>query len=206
MLYYAPVVSETDDGVITYATPVALPGAVSMSLSAQGERRYLSADNVAYVEAWSNGGYEGDVTLALIPDHFRLACLGEKQDAAEGSNVTYETAELITQRFALLGQFEGDYANIRFCFYNCTASRPQISSQSLDGESGLDPSQSTETMTISAKGRRADKIVRAKIIDDGSDTFKNWFSSVYVPATTAPDPDPEPEPDPDPDPESGDGS
>ncbi len=185
MLYYAPITAETEEGIITYGTPVALPGAISISLSAQGERRYLSADNSVYFECWSNGGYEGDIAIALIPDHFRVACLNEKTDAADGSNVTYETSELITQRFALLGQFEGDAANIRFCLYNCTASRPQIASQSLDGESGLDPSQATETISLSAKGRRADKIVRAKITDDGSETFSNWFNSVYVPQKAA---------------------
>lgn len=180
-LYYAPITAETDEGEITYAPPVALPGAISMSLSAQGERRYLSADNVVYIESQSNGGYEGDVNVALIPDDFRIACLGEQTDATNGSNVTFETSELNTQRFALLGQFEGDAKNSRFVFFNCTASRPQVSSQTLDGEAGLDPSQATETITISAKGRRADKIIRAKLIDDGSDTYKNWFSGVYVP-------------------------
>lgn len=184
MLYYSPL-TETDAGVITYADPVALPGAISISLPPQGERRYLSADNVVYFEAWSNGGYQGDLNLAMIPDHFRLACLGEKQDAAENSNVTYETSDLITQRFALLGQFDGDYKNIRFVLYNCTASRPQIASQTIDGESGLDPSQSTETLTISANPRRIDKIIRSKLIDDGSETFTNWFQGVYVPTPAA---------------------
>ena len=180
-LYYAPITGETDAGAITYATPVALPGAISMSLSATGERLYLSADNGVYFETRSGGGYEGDLTLAMIPDHFRAACLGEKTDAAEGSNVTYETSELITQRFALLGQFDGDAANIRFCFYNCAASPPEIASQTLDGDTGLDPSQSSESVAISARGRRIDKIVRSKITDDGSETFQNWFQSVYAP-------------------------
>ena len=185
LLYYAPITSETDAGVITYDTPVALPGAISISLSPQGERRALSADNVEYFVSISNGGYEGDVVVALIPDHFRLAALGEKQDAAQGSNVTYETADVITQRFALLGQFDGDYKNIRFVFYNCTASRPNVASQTVDGTNGLDPSQSTETITISAKGRRIDKIIRSKLIDDGSEMFTNWFGSVYLPTLPA---------------------
>ena len=183
-LYYAPITAETDEGEITYGTPVRIPGAISISLSAQGERRSLYADNVEYFTAWGNGGYEGDVAVAIIPDHFRIACLGVKLDAAENSAVTYETTELITQRFALLFQFDGDFANIRVALYNCTASRPQIASQTIE-EGGVDPSQSTESFSISAAGRRKDKLCYSKIVDDGSDIFKNWFTSVYVPTMAA---------------------
>ena len=189
-LAYAPITVETDEGVITYGTPVMIPGAISISLSAQGERRSLSADDVIYFEAWSNGGYEGDVGVALIPTQFRIDCLGEKRDLATGSNALYETTDLITQRFALLGEFQGDSKATRWAFLNCTASRPQFASQTVDGESGLDPSQSTETFTISASGRRADHICKVWCEDDGSDLYKNWYSSVYVPSTTAPDPEP----------------
>lgn len=180
MMYYAPITAESDDGTITYGTPVPIPGAISISLSSQGERRSLYADNVEYFTAWGNGGYEGDVNVAMIPDQFRKDCLGEKQDTTENSSVTFETTDLITNRFALLFQFDGDYKNIRVALYNCTASRPDIASQTVE-EGGVDPSQSTETFTVSAAGRRSDHICRAKLVDDGSDTYKNWFTSVYVP-------------------------
>ena len=186
-LHYAPITAVSDAGVPTYATPIPFPGAISISLSAQGERRQLSADNVVYFEAWSNGGYEGDVNVAMIPQHFRTACLNEKEDAAANSPTVYETAELIMQPFAFLFQFETDLGPIRVVLYNCTASRPQIASQSVDGESGMDPSQSTETFTISAKGRRDNKLIRCKtkIEAQNTEAFQNWFTSVYVPTLAA---------------------
>lgn len=184
-LAYAPITAETDAGVITYGSPVLFPGAISISLQAQGERRPLSADDSTYFEAWSNGGYEGDITVALIPDHFQKACLGVKTDAATGSNVLYETTEIISQRFALLGEFQGDKQNTRWAFLNCTASRPQFASQTVDGEAGLDPSQSTETFTISAKGRRADQICKVWCENDNSETYNGWYEGVYVPTVAS---------------------
>ena len=184
-LYYAPITSETDAGVPTYGTPVALPGAISMNISPQGERRALSADNVEYFVVTTNGGYEGDINLALIPDHFRQACMGEKTDAATGSHVTYETSDVITQRFALLGQFGGDYKNVRFVFYNCTASRPAIASQTVDGTNGLDPTQKTDTFTLTARPRRDNHMIRAKLVDDGSETFSGFFAAVYTPTVAS---------------------
>lgn len=187
MLHYAPITAVSDVGVPTYATPVPFPGAISTSLAAQGERRYLSADNVVYFDSWSNGGYEGDVNVAMIPQHFRLACLNEKEDAADDSPTVYETSELITQHFALLFQFETDKGPVRVVLYNCTASRPQIATQSVDGETGMDPSQSTETFSLSAKPRRDNKLIRCKTKVEAQNTevFNNWFQSVYVPTLSA---------------------
>ena len=69
--YYAKVTSTGADGTLTYDTPVALPGAVSIALSAQGSSDPFYADNVVYWKGTANNGYEGDLTLALIPDVFR---------------------------------------------------------------------------------------------------------------------------------------
>ena len=43
-VYYA-VITEGEDGNVTYATPVALPGAKSISLSAEGDKLEEYADN-----------------------------------------------------------------------------------------------------------------------------------------------------------------
>ena len=44
-VYYAKI-TEGTGGTITYGTPVAIPGAVSMSLDAQGEISKFYADNI----------------------------------------------------------------------------------------------------------------------------------------------------------------
>ena len=59
------------DGSATYGTPVAIPGAVSISLDAQGNNEPFYADNIKYYVTASNSGYEGDLEVALIPDSFK---------------------------------------------------------------------------------------------------------------------------------------
>lgn len=44
-----------------YDTPVAIPGAVSISLDPQGELYKFYADNIEYFRAAVNNGYEGDL-------------------------------------------------------------------------------------------------------------------------------------------------
>ena len=59
-VYYAVATLGTNNSA-TYATPVALPGAVSLSLDAEGETSNFYADNIAYYVTNSNNGYSGSL-------------------------------------------------------------------------------------------------------------------------------------------------
>jgi len=79
-VHYAAI-TETE-GVVTYAEPVKIPGAVSISLSAEGEESSFYADDIKYFNQFANNGYAGDLEMALIPDAFRVAVLGAHPDEA----------------------------------------------------------------------------------------------------------------------------
>ena len=96
--YYA-VATIAADGTATYDTPVALPGAVSLSLSPEGDTTPFYADNIVYYTAIANNGYSGDLELAKIPDSFLTDCLGY---AADTNGVLYADAGASPVNFALL--------------------------------------------------------------------------------------------------------
>lgn len=183
-VYYS-VVTETLDSATgnytySYATPVAIKGAVNLSLEAQGEQSTFRADNVDYFVTSSNNGYEGDLEVALIPDSFKTDCLGYKTDA---NGILYETVDAKPQAFALLFQFEGDDKARRHVMYNCIASRPSVASQTT--EETIEPV--TDTLSITAIARLSDGIVKAstKLDDNTSTQYNNWFTTVYVPTVEA---------------------
>jgi phi13 family phage major tail protein len=171
--YYAKI-TETN-GAITYGTPVALPGAVSISLDQQGETNTFYADNIAYYTSNANNGYQGDLELALLPDSFRTDILGEELDTTSGAYMEYGNAP--TVEFALLFQFEGDENATRHCLYRCVASRPSVSGSTK--EESIEPQ--TETVTITAMARESDELVKARCPHDAT-AYANWFTSVVEPA------------------------
>lgn len=169
--YYAVV---TTSG---YATPVALPGAVNLSLDQEGETNAFRADNIDYYISVSNNGYSGDLELALIPDSFLTDVMGEVVDGTTG--VQYEIADANPKAFALLFQFEGDEKATRHVLYNCKATRPTLNSETT-GET-IEPV--TETINIRAVARDSDHLVKAKC-KEGDTSYSTWFSAVVVPTIT----------------------
>lgn len=159
-----------------YTTPVALPGAVSISLSAQGDLYKFYADNIEYYRNAVNNGYEGTLELALVPDDFLTAVLGNTLDGTD--KVLVEEVQNSAVEFALGFQVEGDGNNPRFWFYNCVATRPEIA-----GDTKEDSIEAqTESITISSTPT-TDGYVRVRTTKDTpTATYDGWFTQVWEPA------------------------
>lgn len=165
-----------ENGDVSYGTPTAIPGSVSISLDANGEPENFYADGIAYYVINNNMGYEGDLELALIPESFRTEVLKESLD---DNGVLIENAQVELVSFALLFEFDGDQRHIRHVLYNCAASRPGI-----EGKTNEDTREvQTETLTIKATPLSSG-LVKAKTGNTTDTTvYNDWYKSVYMPVT-----------------------
>jgi phi13 family phage major tail protein len=171
-VHYATV-TFASDGTPTFGTPVAIPGAVSASLSKQGDTYTFYADDGSYFELGDNASYEGDLVIALIPQSFRVAALGETLD---GKGVRFEDSNPTKGHFALLFEFTGDQNAVRHVLYNCTASENTIEGQTKGENIEVQP----ETLTITAKALPNGGPVKARTGDTTDATvYAGWYETVH---------------------------
>lgn len=162
----------------SFGTPVALPGAVSLSISRTGDSYSFYADDGVYFELGDNAGYDGTLELAQIPDSFRTAAFGETKDA-KGVLMEESAAEL--GHFALLFEFTGDQNAVRHILYNCTATQNDVAGDTK-GES---VEVKTETINLKARPLPDGGRVKAKTGQTtDEDTYDGWYSAVYETAST----------------------
>lgn len=174
-LHYA-IITEAADGKYTYATPVAIPGAVSLSLDIAGDASPFYADNVLYYQSVANNGYTGSFEAAGLPDAFYEDVLGETEDT---SKVFVEALDVEPKRIALLFQIEGDVKASKYVFYNVQVKRPGISTSTI--AESKEPN--TLTVDFTAMGSTdPDHLgeVKARTKGDTTSTVDaGWFTAVY---------------------------
>lgn len=177
-VHAAKLTETVTEGVTSYsyATPQAIPGAVSITLDAEGDSSPFYADGIVYFRSYANNGYSGDLEIALIPEWFRTEILKEVLDTNGILVEKADNAESV--KFALLFEFDGDERAIRHVMYNCSASRPSIESSTK--EETIEPG--TETLSLTADPRE-DGPVKSRIGDTTAKaTYDGWYQSVHVPA------------------------
>ena len=176
-LHYA-VITENENGEVTFGTPVAIPGAVSMSMDAENGESTFYADNVKYYVSNNNNGYSGDIEVAKIPEAMWTDVFG----ATKGEdNVIVENSDAVIKDVALLFRFSGDKNKNCGVMYRCTLGRPSMSHATT--EESKEPQTSTISYTAVPLG---DGKVRATTTSETAESIKaGWFGSVYMPTTPA---------------------
>lgn len=174
-VYYA-VATEGTGGALTYATPIAVPGAKSISLAPQGDSVDEYADNVVWYHEDTNSGYTGDLEFedTAAADTFLATVLGHTVDSTTG--VVTEKADDQAVEFALMFQFELGGANEtgkRACFVRCKASRPTMAGQTKEGSLTV----ATNTVSITAMPRVSDDVVKKTCVSTDS-AYETWFNEV----------------------------
>lgn len=169
--------------ISTYGNLKALAGAVSLSLSSSASKSVFRADNSDYYVSYGQGGYEGDLEVARVNEDFLKDVLGLVEDN-DKILVESSSAFKTTNYFALVFEFDGDQQATKHCLYKCSASRPNIASQTTGEGGSTDPQ--TEIVTITAVPRSdADGYIHLQTQDSTSTAVLSaWYSAVPVPTFT----------------------
>lgn len=174
-VHYA-VITPGEEGAVTFGAPVRIPGAVNLSLQAQGDETKFYADDIAYYVTTANDGYSGDLEIAVVPDSFRKDVLKEEED--ETDMVLVEKSNVETAPFALLFEFDGDMKATRHVLYNCSCGRPSITSSTVNNAK----TPSTDTLTVTASPLSDGRVKAKTTSKTPEEKYNGWYQSVWEPA------------------------
>lgn len=170
-VHYA-VLKNEEDGTIKWDNPVAVPGAVTLTLDPKGSVEPFYADGVVYYQSVANNGYSGDLEVARIHDQMLQDIWKFEIDS---NKVIIEDANQEPNAFALLYQIDGDANNDFYCLYNCTGTRPGIGGTTNTETKTPQTKKSTISAVPLANGR-----VMARTTSTTTEEVKtNWFKNVY---------------------------
>ena len=177
-VHYAVLNDDTADQP-SWGTPVHVPGAVNLSLEAQGEISPFYADGIVYYRSAANNGYEGDIEMARFSDQMLQDVWGYILNATDKTLIENVNAQ--AKNFALLFQIDGDADNDLYCLYNCTGTRPGIA-----GATNTETKEpQTQTSTISAAPLENGNIFARTTAATPASVRESWFTAVYQPPAAA---------------------
>jgi len=169
------------EGSPVWVVPQAIPGAVSLTASPEGDTNDFYADNTKYYTSTTNNGYTGSVEFANIPDDVLAEMLGMTVD---DNGMLVESTEDKQKEFALMGEVKGDAKNRRFLYYRCKAARP--SQDSATSDTGETPDTDNLDITILPMNNGENMLVKAvlELSETNATAFDAFFDDVTLPTVT----------------------
>lgn len=182
-VHYA-VITYSTAGSPTWGSPKAVPGAVSLTLSKESGTTDFYADDIKYFHLASNNGYTGTLEMADFPATMRSDIWGQTVTST-GKMVVEDIADN-TKEFALMFEIDGDQSPERFCFYRCTADRPDVAS-ATKADSVEVQTQSCDITVMPvvdpAGSTPNGKVYYRTTADTPTATYNSFYSSVLTTLT-----------------------
>lgn len=176
-VYYAVL---TEGSTNTFATPVAVPGAVSMTLDSNVSDGTFYADNISYYKTFANNGYTGTLELARIPD----AMLKDIFGMTVGTDkILYEASGVNPKPFAMMFQVEGDQQEELNVLYRVVpTSKPSAGSQTV--EETVEPvtqSFDFEALPLVTGVTAQQGLIKGRTVTDTTTAIRSaWFTQVQI--------------------------
>lgn len=155
-----------------YEDTFAIPGAVNLSLDAEGDNVDFHADNIKYFSSFANNGYSGSLEIAKLIQDFLTKVMGQTKDENGG---ILENINDVDKYFALMFEVDGDEKPTRYVFYKCKASRPSTEAETLSGTK--EPKTDTVDITATADDDGNVKYY-VELSDENTEFYNKFFETV----------------------------
>lgn len=169
-------ITEVEDGLPTYGTPLKVPGTVSLSLDNEGENEPFYADNSRYYVTTGAESKTGTIENAVFPDEVLKAIWGFVEDS--NKNII-EVANPVTKEFGMQFAVNSDEGEVYFTFYRVSGTKPNYNFRTSEDTPQINPQETSITVSpITLEDGKNVISGRCKPTDTNYSTFMN---SIVVP-------------------------
>lgn len=163
----------TPEGTVKLGEPIALPGAIALSLDAEGEEASVYADDVKYWFNFEDNGFKGDLEVVRFTDEFGVKFLG-KVKLDDGGIASVKGAQKPAVYMAF--QSKGDKHNRRAILYNVSIATPGKEYKTKEDKTDV----ATEKASITVAGDNVTGITMAVYSEDANG-YKTLFTNPPAP-------------------------
>lgn len=172
---FSKITEITEAGLPTYATPILVPGTVSLSLDSDSSLSPFYADGIAYYTPAGSTSYTGTLANANFTDEVLKTIFNWIVDNNGNLVETDDGANEFGMQFAV----ESDNGEVYFTIYRCSATKPSLNFQTKEASATIN----TQSLSITASPiTTADgkNIVKSFCDKDGTN-YATYFDAIVVP-------------------------
>lgn len=176
-LQVSKITAISDAGVPTYATPILVPGTVSLSMESESTVDPFYADGIAYYMPSGATSTTGTLENALLPDQMLKDIYGYVED----TNGNLVETDASVHEFGMQFACDSDDGEVYFTYYRVSTNKPGVNLQTSETSATINP-QSLEinasTVMNAAQNGRA--ILKSHATKTASN-YATYFNAITLP-------------------------
>lgn len=177
-LQFSKITAISDAGIPTYATPLLLPGTVSLSMETEATVDPFYADGIAYYMPSGAVSTTGTLENALFSEAVLKAIYGY----IEASNGNLLETDAPVSEFGMQFACDSDDGEVYFTYYRVSSNKPGINLQTSEASATINPQSveiSASTITL-ASGQR---ILKSYATNTASN-YATYFDAITLPTVS----------------------
>lgn len=174
-LQFSKITNISSAGVPTYATPILVPGTVSLSMETESTVDPFYADGIAYYMPSGATSTTGTLENALFPDDVLKDIYGYIVD----TNGNLLETDAATSEFGMQFACDSDDGEVYFTYYRVSSNKPGVNLQTSEASATINP-QSVEISASTINLSSGQAILKSHATKTASN-YASYFSAITLP-------------------------
>ncbi len=175
---FSKITETSASGVPTYATPILVPGTVSLSLDSDSSLEPFYADGIAYYTPAGTNSYSGTLENANFSEDVLKSIFNWALD----SNNNIVEIDTGSNEFGMQFAVDSNDGEVYFTLFRCSATKPSMNFQTKEASATIN-TQSIDITISSISTSDGKNIVKSYATKEATN-YADYMTKIVVPTIT----------------------